>query len=119
MASRLKTITKKAEEELERYRKTKDMDHLAQSGEKIWLAYNLLIEKIANKKINRFSQLKSEVVSLSLDDDFVFETFRKAYQLHKFFYRGWTENEKEIERLVINTLKSLEVLKRAYGVKAS
>lgn len=117
MASRLKRITKKAEEELKIYEKTNDFDHLAQGGEKIWLAYNLLIEKIINKKINRFSQLKSAVISLSIDDDFIFETFRKAYQLHKFFYREWTENEREIERLAANTLKSLEVLKKSYGVK--
>lgn len=110
-------MTKKAEKELEKYRKTRDIDYLAQSGEKIWLAYTLLIEKITNKKIKNFASLRSQVVSLSIDDDFVFETFRKAYQLHKFFYRGWTENEREIERLAVNTLKSLEVLKRAYSIK--
>jgi hypothetical protein len=104
--------------EFEEYTKTNDINHLAQAGEKLWNVFSMLVEKIIGKKISRFKELKEAVFSIYRErlDRIVLTAFENAYDLHKFFYRGWTEDitiEEEQYKFVYDLI---ELLRKRYKV---
>jgi hypothetical protein len=104
--------------EFEEYTKTNDINHLAQAGEKLWNAFSMLVEKIIGKKISRFKELKEAVFDIYKErlDKTILITFENAYDLHRFFYKGWTEDitiEEEQYKLVYDLI---ELLRKRYKV---
>ena len=110
---RFKTYIQKAKEEFKKYISTKQDVYLAQAGEKLWNAYNILVEIKLKKKIRSFRDMRNGVSQLYAKTGLKLwiDTFEDAYTLHRFFYRGWTDDEDEIVKLFENTYNEIMVLK--------
>lgn len=75
-----------SKKELQRYNSTKKVIHLQQMGEKIWNAFNYLLERISNKEIWTHAQIYT--TAHNLKDKDIDELGQRADYLHKFFYEG-------------------------------
>ena len=109
MNKRINSFIKKSENEFKKYQKTKDLDYLAQAGEKLWNIYNMLIEELIKKKIRSHQQMKG--ILFKLDDRYLWDTHDKAFNLHKFFYGGYTDNPKDEADLYQDVLVRIKVIK--------
>jgi hypothetical protein len=109
---RIKSFLMKSRAEYRRYKKTGDEDYLAQAGEKLWNVMSLLVQERAGKKITSYGDMQKEVARLYSTGatSTLLITFKNAYDLHKFFYRGWTDDIREIEGLYEETLNGLRLL---------
>lgn len=87
---------RQSKNEFQRYKKTKDLKLLAQSGEKLWNAFALYVDDRLGKKFFSFGKMDG-AVQASNDKEFV-ERYDDALWLHSFFYRGYTESEHIEER---------------------
>lgn len=115
---RITAFIKMSQAEYQKFKGTGDDNHLAQAGEKLWNAFGMIVEKIVKKKVKKFRELKNAVFEIYSQymDSSVLLTFENAYDLHKFFYRGWTEDisiEEEQYKLVADLI---EILRKRYGV---
>ena len=115
---RISKFIRLSKEEYEEFKKTGDSVHFAQAGEKLWNALNMIVEKIVKKKITKFRELKDAIFTIYKEygDRTILLIFENAYDLHKFFYRGWTEDitiEEEQYKLVYDMI---EMLRRKYEV---
>ena len=109
---RIKSFLVKSQAEFRRYKQTGDSDYLAQAGEKLWNVMSLFVQERAGKKITSFGGMRDAVAKLYAAGatDTLLTTFRNAYDLHKFFYRGWTDDIHEVEGLYVETLEGLKLL---------
>jgi len=109
---RIKSFLSKSQAEYRGYKRTGDSDTLAQAGEKLWNVMSLLVQEKAGRKITSYGELQKAVSDLygAGATSTLLITFKNAYDLHKFFYRGWTENIKEIEELYAETYNGLRLL---------
>ena len=111
---RFNVYFRKAKEEFKKYERTKQIIFLAQASEKLWNAFNLLIESKLSRRIRSFKDLRNGVSELYAKTGLKLwiNTFENAYSLHKFFYRGWTDEEGEVKNLFQNTLNEIILLKK-------
>lgn len=77
-----------AEEELEKYNITKDELYLAQSAEKIWGTYNLLIEMLSGIEIREHEVLREKSNNAIGQRKIPRKLFDNAEILHSYFYEG-------------------------------
>jgi hypothetical protein len=115
---RISQFLRLSKKEFEEYVKTNDINRLAQAGEKLWNAFSMLVEMIVGRKISRFKELKDAVFDIYKErlDRTVLIAFENAYSLHRFFYKGWTEDigiEEEQYKLVYDLI---ELLRKRYKV---
>ena len=61
-----------SKKELQRYNSTKKVIHLQQMGEKIWNAFNYLLERISNKEIWTHAQIYTTAHNLKDKDILIF-----------------------------------------------
>ena len=108
--SRINDFLRKSNSEYRKYVKTGDLDYLAQAGEKLWLVFNLLIEKLTGKKIRSHKMMKKEL--MNLNDKYLWQTHDNAFRLHQFFYGGWTEDPEDESNLYLDTLTRIETIMR-------
>lgn len=90
------TWVRHSKNEYQRYKKTKDLKLLAQSGEKLWNAFNLYADRKLGKEFFSFKSMDG-TVRASKDKEFV-DRYDDALWLHAFFYRGYTDHESVEER---------------------
>ena len=83
--SRIKNALARASEEINKFDRTKNPIHLEQAGEKIWMAFTLLVQQKFKRKIESFKELKKLV--LTTGDQFLLDIFNDAYFLHRFFIK--------------------------------
>ena len=104
----------KSKEEFKKFKTTGQTVYLAQAGEKLWNAFNILIELKLKRKTKSFADLKKAtgILYQKTWDTLWLDTFQHAYDLHRFFYRGWTDDEDEIVHLFQNTYTRLLVLEK-------
>jgi len=105
-----------ADKEYGKYEKTKNEDFLAEAGEKLWNAFQMLMETLSGKKIRSYGDLKKVLVDYT-NDDVVIETQQKVYRLHVFFYRGWTEDITEISDAFLMASANMVIIEKKYGVR--
>lgn len=105
----------KSKTEFDTYTRTGDVKKLAQAGEKLWNAFNLFVQKKSGKKIRSYSQLKKEVSEIYTQSgsELLLRTFKKCYDLHIFFYRGYTEDVKDIENDYLEAYESILILEKS------
>lgn len=110
--TRIGGFLKKAEHEFKRYKRTGDDQYLAQAGEKLWNVFNLFVQEKSGRKITNYGALKKAITELYSKgkSNTLLITFKNAYDLHIFFYRGWTEDIKDVEQLYIETKNGLGIL---------
>jgi len=115
---RFRTFMSASEREFRCYQTTKQDEPLAQAGEKLWNAFNILVEIITKKKIHSFQQIKNASQNLYIQhNDAKFqEAFAGAYDLHKFFY-GWTADLSEIESEYIKVRALMIEIARKYKAR--
>lgn len=110
--SRVKEFMALANKEYNVWKKSKDINRLAEAGEKLWNAFNMLVQDKWGKPIHNYGTLKKAVSDLYAKgkSNTILTTFDNAYKLHVFFYRGWTEDDAEIDELFIETQNGLKLL---------
>lgn len=110
--SRVKEFMALANKEYSAWKKSKDINRLAEAGEKLWNVFNMLIQDKWGKPIHNYGTLRKAVSDLYNKgmSKTLFTTFENAYQLHKFFYQGWTDDNAEIDELFIETRNGLKLL---------
>ena len=98
-----------------KYKKTRELEDLAQAGEKVWFAFNSLIEKKTGKKLKNYRELKKAITDLyeKTGSEMLLRTFRKAYDLHVFFHGGYTEDVRDVENNYLEVVNSIKVLKNS------
>jgi len=110
--NRFKKLLIQSFKEFKKYQKNKNDIHLAKAGEKLWNAYQELLMKKLKTNIRSFKQYReavSEAYAKTGIRQYI-ELFEDLYDLHKYFYRGYAEDIKEVEKKYLNsylTLKSL------------
>jgi len=116
---RLYSFLKESEREYHKYKRTKNITIFAQAGEKLWCAFNILLEEISHKKIQNFKTVKNVVkeIAINNDDSIVLQLFNDLYALHVFFYRGWTEDITIEEDKYISSLALIRATMKRYDVK--
>lgn len=87
------TWLKASGKEYAKYKRTKDLEHFAQAGEKLYNSMTLLLDERTGKRLRNYRQIKEAATK----DPFVKKIFDDAYWLHVFFYRGFTEDIKTEE----------------------
>jgi hypothetical protein len=112
-----KPFVAKSQEHFARYKRTGDTEEFGQAGEKLWNAFNLLVQQRLGRKVEDFGELRKGVAELRKDSGnrIYVDVFEDAYDLHKFFYRGWTEDmgyEEEKYKRVLEGIKSIEGIPR-------
>lgn len=109
---RMTGFLRKAEQEFRRYKKTNDDQYLAQAGEKLWNVFNIFVQEKVGYKITNYGAMKKAVTELygKAKSNTLLITFDNAYQLHIFFYRGWTDDINDVEQLYIETKNGLGIL---------
>lgn len=107
---------KSSEIEFKKYVSTKDEERLAQAGEKIWNAFNHLIQHIVRKRLKSFSSIRNASRDLEIQkNDSVFtETFDGAYDLHRFFYGNLVEDVSEFKNKYIQVRALMIEIERNY-----
>lgn len=112
MNARMKSFLKKSEAEYNKYKTTKDDVYLAQAGEKLWNIFNMYVQEKVGRKITNYGALKKAVSELfaSGGTNNLLTTFKNTYDLHVFFYRGWTEDINEIDELYLESKNGLALL---------
>lgn len=104
--------------EYNKYKKTNELENLAQAGEKVWNAFNIIIQNKVKRKIRSYGEMKIVVGKLFQEtgSELLLTVKKDAYDLHVFFYQGWTDDPTEIEELYIKTKNNVislaEILKR-------
>ena len=113
---RIKSFLNKSEVEYRKYLKTKDLDVLAQAGEKLWNVCSLVIQKISRKRLRSYVETKKAANDLTFkhDDFLIAETFLDCYKLHRFFYKGWVDDTNEIKNLYLRSLRGVKVIIARY-----
>lgn len=108
----------KSRREFAEYKRTGDIEVLAQSGEKVWNAFGLMIGRKIGRRIKNYGDLRGAVSELAhrTGNPKVESTFHKAYSLHIFFYGGWTEDVKEIESDLLDSQMNISELDKTLKV---
>jgi hypothetical protein len=109
---RMSGFADKSEAEFKRYESTGDDQYLAQAGEKLWNVFNLYVQKKIGRKVTNYGAMKKAVAELYSQggSNLLLTTFKNAYDLHIFFYRGWTEDINEIVELYHETRNGMKTL---------
>lgn len=103
---KLKIFVEHANKELQRYNSTKKEIHLYQSSEKIWGAYNLLVEIFAKKDL-RSHYLTTQYSWKLIERKRIPKTlYENADSLHSYFYEG-RRDPKVVVPEIKSTLKML------------
>jgi len=118
MTDRIDKFMTQAWKEFSKYKKTKDTTYLAQAGEKLWNCFNMIVERIVKHKIEKFADLKDAVFDIQkkFNDRMVYLIFMDLYDLHKFFYRGWTEDISIEEEQFLRNYYMLQTMRKIYKV---
>lgn len=90
-SEKMRDLVKKAKQHVQKYRHTKNITHLLQASEKIWVAYVLFIERKVGRELYNYPSVKSESKKLINKGIIKEELFEKAYWLHIFHYEGWAD----------------------------
>jgi hypothetical protein len=111
----------KSRSQLAEYKKNGDAESLAQSGEKLWNAFNLLVQKKVGYPVRSYPAFRRAVSELyqRTGSDLLLRSSGKAYALHVFFYRGYTENEAEVENDNREVYESMRILEKSLAGVAS
>jgi hypothetical protein len=111
----------KSRSQLAAYKKSGDVESLAQSGEKLWNAFNLLVQKKVGRPVRNFAAFKQAVSELyqKTGSDLLLRSSTKAYNLHVFFYRGYTEDVAAVENDNREVYESMRILEKSLVGAAS
>jgi hypothetical protein len=111
----------KSRSELAAYKKTGDTESLAQSGEKLWNAFNLMVQKKVGRPVRSYGAFRKAVSELyqKTGSNLLLRSSEQAFNLHVFFYRGYTEDESEVENNNREVYESMRVLERSLPGGAS
>jgi len=112
--ARLRTFLQAAKKEYARYKSTRQEVYLAQAGEKLWNAYNMLLSIIAKTKIYNWKtaeKVSGELAVKYRDSNFI-DVFADTFELHKYFYRGHGKTEDEERRLVLSFELMEKIMKK-------
>jgi hypothetical protein len=112
LVSRIKEFWVGSQREFKRFESTQSDEALAQAGEKLWNVFNMWVQQEVGHPVRNFGSLKKAVSELYSKgkSDVILTTFKNAYDLHKYFYRGWTEDVNEIVELYHETSNGLKLL---------
>jgi hypothetical protein len=111
----------KSRSQLASYKKSGDVESLAQSGEKLWNAFNLLVQKKVGYPVRNYSAFQKAVSELyqRTGSDLLLRSASKAYNLHVFFYRGYTENVAVVENDNCEVYEGMKILEKSLAGVAS
>jgi hypothetical protein len=110
--NRLKEFWIGSQREFKRFESTKSDEALAQAGEKLWNVFNIWVQEEVGYPVRNFGVLKkavSELYSVGKTDTLL-TTFKNAYDLHKYFYRGWSDDPNEVVETYNETVNGLKLL---------
>lgn len=95
-----------AKEEYNAYKKEKDTTKLKEAGEKLWAAFNDLMELKADKNLNTAKEVRDAVYATQ--DNVLISLYNEAFSLHQFFY-GWTDRIEDIEERFKSIVSGLDI----------
>ena len=109
---RLKTFLQQAQKEIKQYESVHQTIYLAQAGEKLWNAFNIIIALKSKEKIRSHKDLREAVAKLyaKTGQRVFIEGYESAYELHKFFYRGWTSDIDDIYNKCLYVYSLIKVI---------
>lgn len=102
-----------AKKELQRYNSTKKIIHLQQMGEKMWNAFNYLLETISSREIWSHKQIYH--IARKLHDRDIDDLGQRCDYLHKFFYEG-SGDDFYIKKSYYEALKLFKKIKKKYKI---
>ena len=112
-------LIREADNELKKYSEIypREKVYLIQASEKVWVAFNLLMEKIIGAEINSGDNLKFavEVFQKFKKDSLMKNTYNLVHTLHIYHYEG-RGNPDTIKSYIKKSIKNILVLKRRYKV---
>lgn len=104
--ARLDSYLTQAKEEYTNYQSSKDTTKLAEAGEKLWGAFNYLMEIKAHQSLKTNQEVIDAVYNTH--DNTLIGVYKDAFILHQFFY-GWTDRIEDIESAFMSTEKGIEL----------
>jgi hypothetical protein len=110
--NRIKEFWVASGREFKRFESTNSDEALAQAGEKLWNVFNMWVQDEVGYPVRNYGVLKKAVSELYAKgkSDILLTTFKNAYDLHKYFYRGWTDDVSEVVELYNETTNGLKLL---------
>jgi len=118
MEQRINKFYRESRIEFRKYKKTKDTTHFAQAGQKLWNTFGMFMEVASKKEIKSFKELRKAVLDLYAETNgLVLKLFEDLYDLHKYFYRGWSEDITIEINQYLTSVELLKVFAKNYGVK--
>ena len=94
LRAKLALYIAQARKEYKTYLERGDSIRLAQAGEKLWGAFNYLMELRAAKSLKTGSEVKKAVYASR--DNTLIGLYNDVFSLHQFFY-GWIDRIEDIE----------------------
>ncbi len=106
LKAKLESYVSHAKIEYKLYKEENDTTKLAEAGEKLWGAFNYLMELKQNKSLKNLSEVRKAVYDSQ--DTTLIGIYDKAFSLHQFFY-GWTDRIEDIEERFKTTFNGIDV----------